>query len=72
MNLTATLYERMEAQRQERRATGRPLQRGDLIEVDGRVVPLVDAGSAGECIEAETERQIRSLKCKREDGAKHV
>lgn len=65
MNLTATLYERMEAQRQERIATGRQLQRGDLIEVDGRVVPLVDAGSAGECIEAEIEKQIRQLKRER-------
>lgn len=62
MNLTASLYERMEAQRQERIATGRPLRKGDLIQVDGRVVPLHDAGSAGECIEARIEKDINSLK----------
>ncbi len=67
MNLTATLHERMDAQRQERIATGRPLRRGDLIEIDGCVVVLQDAGSAGECIEARIEKDIASLKRERRD-----
>lgn len=57
----------MEAQRAERRATGRPLRAGDFIqaEVGGEIKRLAyDAHNAGECLEATAE--IRALTARKE------
>lgn len=64
MNLTATLRERLAAQT-ERRAHGLPLQKGDLVYIDGVFVPIVDGASAGDCIEYQVEKEIRRVRSER-------
>lgn len=57
----------MEAQRDERRRTGRQLRAGDFIqaEVGGPIKRLAyDAHSAGECLEAAAE--LRALEARKE------
>jgi hypothetical protein len=48
----AALHARMEAQRAERKATGRPLQTGDLVqaEVGGEIVEIHEHESAGDYV----------------------
>lgn len=49
----AALHKRMEAQRKERRETGRPLQAGDLVQADvgGPIVEVTRTESAGSYVE---------------------
>jgi hypothetical protein len=66
--LTATLWERYEAQRRERIETGRPLQPGDLVHEPGiGLRPVYDAGNAGDCIESRVETQIRTHRCEKQE-----
>lgn len=66
MNLTATLEERLQAQR-ARREAGQPMQKGDLIWMDGRGWVAIEGGAcAGEYIEAVVEQHIATLKRERE------
>lgn len=61
---------RMEAQTADRRNTGRPLQKGDLVfdERTGEYHRLFDAGSAGECMEAFAEIEIEKRRTERRDS----
>jgi hypothetical protein len=68
MNLTASLWERYEAQRAERLRTGRPLQTGDLVHEPGMGFrTVVAAASAGDCIDATVAKAIRGFKAKRSE-----
>jgi hypothetical protein len=66
----AVLRWQMEAQTAERRNTGRPLQKGDLVfdEHTGEYHRLIDAGSAGECLEAFALREIAKRQSERRDS----
>lgn len=66
MNLTATLRERLAAQA-ARREQGLPIQKGDLVWRDGAFVPIQDGASAGDCIEAMVEKQIRAMTRERKE-----
>ena len=55
----AAWQHRMDAQRAERLSTGRPLQAGDIVLVGSEFRVIAAAGSAGECIEARTARDIQ-------------
>lgn len=52
MTSFADLHRRMEAQRTERRETGRPLQSGDLVqaEVGGPIVEVTHTEGAGDYV----------------------
>jgi hypothetical protein len=61
MSLTATLQERLAAQA-VRRELGLPPAKGDLVWDGLRFVEVIDAASAGECIEARTNKEIRAIR----------
>ena len=69
MTLTANLRERMETQTAERRETGRPLRRGDVVHDEGHGYRVIQvAMGAGDFAEALVERDIRARRTERPIG----
>jgi hypothetical protein len=65
----AELHARMVTQTEDRRATGRPLDAGDLVqhESTGEYRVVVDAASAGDCLEARAARHAAQHRKEHED-----
>lgn len=62
---TCELHKLMLDLASERRETGRPLGRGDLIRWPTMFREVIRAGSAGECMEAKVEEDILEVRSER-------